>query len=44
MAAGKLCDIDPGWERSCTVKKGLKSHATPLLLNPARKEEKIKKS
>jgi len=31
MAAEKLCDIDPKWERSSTVKKRHKSHATPLL-------------
>ena len=23
MAAEKLCDIDPDWERSCTVKSGI---------------------
>ena len=40
--AEKLCDIDPDWERSSTVKKGHKSHATHLLRNPAGKEEKIK--
>ena len=42
MAAEKLCDIEPDWERSSTVKKGHKSHAAPLLRNPARKEEKSK--
>jgi len=31
MAAEKLCDIDREWENSSTVKKGHKSHATPLL-------------
>jgi hypothetical protein len=31
MAAEKLCDIDPDWERSCAVKRGHKSLATPLL-------------
>ena len=31
MAAEKLCDIEPDWERSSTVKKGHKSHAAPLL-------------
>ena len=31
MAAGKLCDIDPDWDRSSSVKKGHKGHPTPLL-------------
>jgi len=30
-AVEKACDIDPEWERSSTVKRGHKSHATPLL-------------
>jgi hypothetical protein len=25
MAAEKLCDIDPDWERSCTVKRGIRA-------------------
>jgi hypothetical protein len=24
MAAGKLCDIDPDWERTSTVKRGIR--------------------
>jgi hypothetical protein len=39
-AAEKLCDIDPDWERSSTIKKKYKSRATLLLLNPARNEGK----
>jgi len=31
MAAEKLCDIDPDWECSSTIKRGHKSSATPLL-------------
>jgi len=31
MAAEKLCDTDPDWECSSTVKTGQKSHAAPLL-------------
>jgi len=31
MAAAKVCDIDTDWEHSSTVKKGHKSHATPVL-------------
>ena len=43
-AVEKACDIDPEWERSSTVKRGHKSHATPLLWNPSRKEGKNQNS
>jgi len=41
MAAEKLCDIDPEWERSSTVKRGIRT-----LLNPYYEilQEKKKKS
>jgi hypothetical protein len=29
MAAGKLCDIDPDWERSSTVKRGVRTILYP---------------
>jgi len=25
VAVEKLCDIDPDWDRSCTVKRGIRS-------------------
>jgi hypothetical protein len=31
MAAEKLCDIDPEWERSTIAKKLCKGHAKPVL-------------
>jgi len=41
MAAEKLCDIDPDWEGSCTVKRGIRA-----MLHPYYKvlQEKKKKS
>jgi len=29
MTAGKLCDIDPDWERSFTVKRGIRAMIHP---------------
>ena len=29
VAAGKLCDIDPDWERSSTVKRGVTAMIHP---------------
>ena len=29
MAAEKLCDIDPDWERSSTVKRGIRTVLNP---------------
>ena len=40
MAAEKLCDIDPDWERSSAVKGDIRAMLHPYY--PARKEEKIK--
>jgi hypothetical protein len=41
MAAEKLCDIDPDWERSSTVKRGIRA-----MLHPYYEilQEKMKKS
>ena len=29
MAAEKLCDVDPDWERSSTVKRGVRAKLNP---------------
>jgi len=40
MAAEKLCDIDPGWEHSLTVERGIRAMLHPYEILP----EKNKKS
>jgi len=42
MAAEKLCDIDLDWERSCTVKRGIRSMLQPYYEIPQEKKQKSK--
>jgi len=41
MAAEKLCDVDPDWERSCTVKRDIRALLRPYYETL---QEKTKKS
>jgi len=42
MAAGKLCDIDPDWERRSTLKRGIRSmlHIYYEILQEKKKKSK----
>jgi hypothetical protein len=40
MAAGKLCDIDPEWERSSTVKSNIRAMLHPCYKVLQEKKEK----
>jgi hypothetical protein len=42
MAAENLCDIDPEWERSCTVKSGIRAMLHPYHEILQEKKKKIK--
>ena len=42
MAAGKLCDIDPDWERSSTVKRGITAMLHPYYEILQEKKKKSK--
>jgi len=43
VAAEKLCDIDPEWERSSTVKRGIKDLLHPYyeILSAKKKKSKL---
>ena len=42
LAAGKLCDTDPEWERSFTVKRGLRAMLYPHYKVLQEKKKKLK--
>jgi len=42
MAAEKLCDIDPEWERSSTVKRGIRAMLHPYHEILQEKKKKLK--
>jgi len=42
MSAEKLCDIDPDWERSCTVKRGIRAMLHPYYKVLQEEKKKLK--